>query len=86
MHRAAPKQAFALASTEEEELRCGSMFNATTKMQLMISKAKTDSNIEWVFHMVHDFRTAGFLTQDYPRCGDCPVLARAFFDVDSGQA
>ena len=63
-----PSQAFDIRSTQEEEARGGSMFNAVTKMQLMISKARDEDKIEWVFHMVHDFRKAGYLTQDGQHC------------------
>ncbi len=46
----------------EEAHHDKSLFNATHKMQAIISKARTPHDIEWCFLMLHDMHVAGHIT------------------------
>ena len=52
----------------EEAFKQNSLFNATQKLQQVISKSHTAENIEWSFHMLHHYHVAGFITTE-----DCSV-------------
>ena len=52
----------------EEAFKENSIFNATQKLQQIISKAQTAENIEWSFQMLHHYHVAGFITAE-----DCSV-------------
>ena len=48
----------------EESHRSSSVFNSVTKLMIMVQKAKTEDNIEWVFHLLHDYHGAGHITHE----------------------
>ena len=48
----------------QEEYRENSIFNESSKLQELVSKAGTDENIEWVFSLVADYFEAEIITHD----------------------
>ena len=62
--RALSKPAIQEVVLQEEELRTKSIFNSSVRMQLIISKAKTEEMITWCFIMLKDLRSAGLLTPE----------------------
>ena len=52
----------------EEAFKQDSLFNATQKLQSIISKAHTHENIEWSFQMLHHYHLEDIITTE-----DCSV-------------
>ena len=52
----------------EEAFKENSLFNATQKLQQIISKSQTAENIQWSFQLLHYYHKAGFITTE-----DCSV-------------
>ncbi len=62
--RALNKPAIQKVVLMQEAYRHDSLFTHSTKMNLIISKARTDENIEFVFQLLHDYFLAGLITKD----------------------
>ncbi len=60
--RALSKPTIQAVVLAEEAHHDKSIFNATQKMQAIISKARTPQDIEWCFLMLHDMHRAGHIS------------------------
>ena len=63
--RALRKEAIQEIVLAEENMRQRSLFNSVVAMWALVSKAKTDDNIDWVFASINDGRRMGVVASDH---------------------